>query len=43
VDRYRQVSDRVRDRWVAQAKAVPVRQVEVDLRFQDKVIVREGR
>lgn len=43
VDRYRQVSDRVRDRWVAQAKAVSVRQVEVDLRFQDKVIVREGR
>lgn len=43
VDRYRQVSDRVVDRWVAQAKAVPARQVEVDLRFQDKVIVREGR
>jgi len=43
VDRYRQVSDRVRDRWVAQAKAVPVGRVEVDLRFQDKVIVREGR
>jgi cell division septal protein FtsQ len=43
VDRYRQVSDRVRDRWVAQAKAVPAGRVEVDLRFQDKVIVREGR
>lgn len=43
VDRYRQVSDRVVDRWVAQAKASPARQVEVDLRFQDKVIVREGR
>ena len=43
VDRYRQVSDRVVDRWVAQAKASPVRRVEVDLRFQDKVIVREGR
>ncbi len=43
VDRYRQVSDRVIDRWVAQAKAAPARQVEVDLRFQDKVIVREGR
>lgn len=43
VDRYRQVSDRVRDHWVAQAKAVPAGRVEVDLRFQDKVIVREGR
>lgn len=43
VDRYRQVSDRVLNRWVAQAKAAPARQVEVDLRFQDKVIVREGR
>ncbi|TRZ97443.1 MAG: FtsQ-type POTRA domain-containing protein [Nitrospiraceae bacterium] len=43
VDRYRQVSDRVVDRWVVQAKAAPARQVEVDLRFQDKVIVREGR
>jgi cell division protein FtsQ len=43
VDRYRQVSDRVIDRWVAQAKAAPARRVEVDLRFQDKVIVREGR
>jgi cell division protein FtsQ len=43
VDRYRQVSDRVVDRWVAQAKAAPARRVEVDLRFQDKVIVREGR
>lgn len=43
VDRYRQVADRVVDRWVAQAKAAPARQVEVDLRFQDKVIVREGR
>ncbi|MDO8547363.1 MAG: FtsQ-type POTRA domain-containing protein [Nitrospirales bacterium] len=43
VDRYRQVSDRVRDRWVAQAKAMPASRVEVDLRFQDKVIVREGR
>ncbi|MEK6603406.1 MAG: FtsQ-type POTRA domain-containing protein, partial [Nitrospirota bacterium] len=43
VDRYRQVSDRVRDRWVAQAKAMPAGRVEVDLRFQDKVIVREGR
>jgi cell division protein FtsQ len=43
VDRYRQVSDRVIDRWVAQTKAAPVRRVEVDLRFQDKVIVREGR
>ena len=43
VERYRQVSDRVADRWAAQAKAAPARQVEVDLRFQDKVIVREGR
>jgi hypothetical protein len=43
VDRYRQVSDRVLDRWVARAKATPVTQMEVDLRFQDKVIVREGR
>jgi len=43
VDRYRQVSDRVIDRWVARAKAAPASQVEVDLRFQDKVIVREGR
>ena len=43
VDRYRQVSDRVIDRWVARAKAAPATQVEVDLRFQDKVIVREGR
>jgi len=43
VDRYRQVSDRVLDRWIAQAKATPARRVEVDLRFQDKVIVREGR
>lgn len=43
VDRYRQVSDRVIDRWAARAKAAPARRVEVDLRFQDKVIVREGR
>jgi len=43
VERYRQVSDRVADRWAAQAKAAPASQVEVDLRFQDKVIVREGR
>ncbi|TAL10397.1 MAG: FtsQ-type POTRA domain-containing protein [Nitrospirae bacterium] len=43
VDRYRQVSDRVIDRWGARAKAAPAQQVEVDLRFQDKVIVREGR
>lgn len=43
VDRYRQVSDRVIDHWVDRAKAAPARQVEVDLRFQDKVIVREGR
>ncbi len=43
VDRYQQVSDRVRDRGVAQASTAPARQVEVDLRFQDKVIVREGR
>lgn len=43
VERYRQVSDRVADRWAVQAKASPAQQVEVDLRFQDKVIVREGR
>jgi len=43
VERYQQVSDRVRDRVRAQARAVPARLVEVDLRFQDKVIVREGR
>jgi cell division protein FtsQ len=43
VDRYRQVSDRVIDRWIVRAKAAPARQVEVDLRFQDKVIVKERR
>lgn len=43
VERYQQVSDRVRDRVRSQGRAVPARLVEVDLRFQDKVIVREGR
>lgn len=41
VDRYRRVSDRVFDRWGG-AESVPVRRgVEVDLRFQDRIIVRE--
>jgi cell division protein FtsQ len=43
VDRYRQVSDRVLDRWGDRERAAPARKVEVDLRFRDKVIVREGR
>ncbi len=43
VDRYRQVSDRVFDRWGDRERAASARQVEVDLRFRDKVIVREGR
>ena len=43
VDRYRQVSDRVLNRWGDQERAAPARKVEVDLRFRDKVIVREGR
>jgi len=41
VDRYRQVSDRIFDRWGE--RAASARHVEVDLRFRDKVIVREGR
>jgi len=41
--RYQQVSDLVHEREGAQAKAAPARLVEVDLRFQDKVILREGR
>ena len=44
VDRYRQVSERVLDRWGDRERAAPARKkVEVDLRFRDKVIVREGR
>ena len=43
VDRYRQVSDRVFDRWGDRERAASARHVEVDLRFRDKVIVREGR
>ncbi len=42
VDRYRQVSDRVLDRWGDRARTASARKVEVDLRFRDKVIVREG-
>lgn len=43
VDRYRQVWDRVFDRWIDREKPASARRVEVDLRFRDKVIVREGR
>jgi len=43
VDRYRQVAERVFDRWIDRDKPASARQVEVDLRFRDKVIVREGR
>jgi cell division septal protein FtsQ len=43
VDRYRQVLDRVLNRWGDRERAASVRKVEVDLRFRDKVIVREGR
>jgi len=43
VDRYRQVWDRVFDRWIDRGKPASARLVEVDLRFRDKVIVREGR
>lgn len=43
VDRYRQVSDRVLDRWGDRERATRARKVEVDLRFRDKVIVRAGR
>ena len=43
VNRYRQVSDRVLDRWGDRERAASARKVEVDLRFRDKVIVREGR
>jgi len=43
VDRYRQVSDRVLDRWGDRERTARARKVEVDLRFRDKVIVREGR
>jgi len=43
VDRYRQVADRVFDRWIDGGKPASARRVEVDLRFRDKVIVREGR
>jgi cell division protein FtsQ len=43
VDRYRQVWDRVFDRWIDREKPASARHVEVDLRFRDKVIVREGR
>jgi cell division septal protein FtsQ len=43
VDRYRQVSDRVLNRWGDRERAALARKVEVDLRFRDKVIVREGR
>jgi cell division protein FtsQ len=43
VDRYRQVSDRVLDRWGDRKRTTRVRKVEVDLRFQDKVIVRERK
>lgn len=43
VDRYRQVSDRVLDRWGDRERGAPARKVEVDLRFRDKVIVRERR
>ena len=43
VDRYRQVSDRVFDRWGDRERTARARKVEVDLRFRDKVIVRGGR
>lgn len=41
VDRYRRVSDRLLDRWGGQAGAGPGPGVEVDLRFRDRIIVRE--
>lgn len=41
VDRYRRVSDRLIDRWGGQTGAGPGPGVEVDLRFRDRIIVRE--
>jgi cell division protein FtsQ len=41
VDRYRRVSDRVFDRWGGAGGVPAGRGVEVDLRFRDRIIVRE--
>ena len=41
VDRYRRVSDRVFDRWQRPEGSQAGRDVEVDLRFRDRIIVRE--
>jgi cell division septal protein FtsQ len=41
VDRYRRVSDRVLDRWGKTEGSQAEREVEVDLRFRDRIIVRE--
>lgn len=41
VDRYRRVSDRVFERWGSPGAMPAGRAVEVDLRFRDRIIVRE--
>jgi cell division protein FtsQ len=41
VDRYRRVSDRVFERWGGVGAVPAGRAVEVDLRFRDRIIVRE--
>lgn len=41
VDRYRRVSDRMFDQWGAREPMPTGRGVEVDLRFRDRIIVRE--
>ena len=41
VDRYRRVSDRLLDRWGGKGGEAPGPGVEVDLRFRDRIIVRE--